>query len=161
MAFENVNPSSLRNAINSCLNNLHNEFSKSLSSSLTPSVWQGDCKKQLESAIDSLNNKRYKELKELLEKYRDIPNYIEEYQKLQKQNETYRSEIGNLNANLYYNVEEYESRVDAYGRTYSAFKGYRQEVNDGVRRQIDDRNNSIGNNSKRMMELENMVNQKI
>ena len=157
MAFENVDVGSLRSAINTSINNLNNNLSY-VSSSITNSmVWQCDAKNTLKNALDKLQNTRYKELKDKLDKYKNIPNLIEEYQKLKKENENLRNTNNSLNGRLYRTVTDYRTEYDEYGNRHEVASGTRQEIDYGVQNQINSNNNTINNNVNRMKQLENQV----
>ena len=97
MAFENVDVTSLRQALNSCKNSINYRTSKTIINNISnPAVWQSDQQPVLKEAMEKLINIRYRNLEDKLEDYQIITNYIEDYQKLSKQNQIYTTECNNL-----------------------------------------------------------------
>ena len=80
MAYENVDTSRLRAAINDCKNTLSYSSSNSAINGLTDDVWSGSAKKNLTSALNKLVNTRYKEIEDTLDEYLSVVDSIESYQ---------------------------------------------------------------------------------
>lgn len=173
MAFENVNPGSLRNAINSCRNSINKSKIDNIKASLSSdSVWQADAKKNFLNALTKLKDERYKQLEEQLNKYIQIPPLIEEYQRLEKENKTLEQNISNLqNTNnslqgrLWRTVNDESGYEDEYGNRHTRIVGSHQEKDYGVENQINANNNQINNhrhqinnNKQRMLSIIAKVN---
>lgn len=79
MAYENVDTTQLRNALNECLNSLDSSKLESISEGLTDEVWTGSAKNNLKSALDKLASTRYENLKDKISSYLSEVDKIETY----------------------------------------------------------------------------------
>ena len=80
MAYENVDTTKLRAALNDCLSTLDSNLSSSVIDGLTDDVWSSSAKKNLVNALTTLSNKRYEEIREKINSYLSAVNEIESYQ---------------------------------------------------------------------------------
>ena len=81
MALKDINVSALRGSLNACFNSINNSYTTDIVTSLSgDSSWSGQAKNNLKTAIDTLTNTRYSELKDKLEEYLSVADTIEEYQ---------------------------------------------------------------------------------
>lgn len=138
MAFENVNVTSLRNALNNCEDRINYSRSKELINNISnPNVWQSDSQPILKEALEKLINVRYKDLEGKLEDYKLACNYIEEYQELAKQNQNLLATNKSLQRDLYNDDNEKNSSIE---------------------RKINNNKGQINSNENRMEVLERQVN---
>lgn len=138
MAFENVNVTSLRNALNNCEDRINYSRSKELINNISnPNVWQSDSQPILKEALEKLINVRYKDLEGKLEDYKLACNYIEEYQELAKQNQNLLATNKSLQRDLYNDDNEKNSSIE---------------------RKINNNKGQITSNENRMEVLERQVN---
>ena len=139
MAFENVNVTSLRNALNNCEDRINYSRSKELINNISnPNVWQSDSQPILKEALEKLINVRYKDLEGKLEDYKLACNYIEEYQELAKQNQNLLATNKSLQRDLYNDDNEKNSSIE---------------------RKINNNKGQINSNENRMEVLERQVNE--
>lgn len=101
MALENVSVSSLRSAITSCKDaiNYSNDV-QVLNSISNTAIWKCDSSSTLKTAINKLINKRYKKLEEKLDSYSKIVSYIEEYQELHSENQSFELKQSELDRKI-------------------------------------------------------------
>ena len=138
MAFENVNVTSLRNALNNCEDRINYSRSKELINNISnPNVWQSDSQPILKEALEKLINVRYKDLEGKLEDYKLACNYIEEYQELAKQNQDLLATNKSLQRDLYNDDNEKIASIE---------------------RKINNNKGQINSNENRMEVLERQVN---
>lgn len=99
MAFENVNVSSLRSAINSSKDSLNSNTSSQLINNISDAnVWSTDSKETLKKSLSKLVDEKYKDLKDKLDSYLNIITKIEEYKTLDKENDQLELEYQRLNS---------------------------------------------------------------
>ncbi len=96
MAFENVDTTSLKNALTSCKNSLKSKKIEELASTISSSNWECDAKKNLKSSLDKLAATRYKDLEKKLDDYFNMIPLIEEYKNLDKENLRLKGELINV-----------------------------------------------------------------
>ncbi len=137
MAFESVDTSRLREAINSCRDAINYEKTNEAISSITDSnVWNTKSRSFLKNQLDYLVDTRYQDLKNKLSAYEEIPGYIDRYNELYDQIQSYRARIHELENEIaeapdvsYYSVESGDSLygiASMYGTTVDEI----MEVND-------------------------------
>lgn len=154
MAFENINVASLRNALSQCKNSINYSKSEELIQDI--SVWQCDSKNKLKEALIKLTSGRYKDLENLLNDYLYAVNYIEEYQNLQKENESLEREYSSLSNRLYY-TENYTTSTTLSDGTVET-KVHSRTVKDyGVELKMNTVRQKINNNIGDMEYLKNKV----
>lgn len=101
MAFEEVNVTSAKNALNSCLNTIN--YDKSLQIFINiqnKEIWNSSSKDILKDALNILTNTKYKNLKNKINTYLLAINQIEEYQNVQRQLNELNSQIKELESKL-------------------------------------------------------------
>lgn len=102
MNFENVDISSLRNALIQCKNAIDHSATDELINNISnPSVWQASSQINLKKALTKLINERYKNLENKINSYLNIVSSIEEYQNLQKENLSLENQYSSLSNKLY------------------------------------------------------------
>lgn len=103
MALQDIDVASLRGAINACLNSLDCSYSTDIASSLaSDSIWSGQAKANLKTALETLSTTRYDELKEKLNSYLTVADTIEEYQTLYNEISALESKLSSKKTSLYY-----------------------------------------------------------
>jgi len=150
MAFENVNVSSLRSALDTAKNDLVNSDQESLNLITTLADngnWQANAKGTLKEALEKLTGERYVELRDKIDSYYQIVDYITEYKDLEKANNDLRNSLTSLNNRLW--VDE-ETEVD--GETFTT-----QVIDHNVQNQINIANDTLTANLNRMDELVTLV----
>lgn len=159
MAFENINVSSLKNALNSCKNSINNNISKELKNSVMNSdVWHCDARNNLRGSLNELEN-LYNKLTDKINHYLSIANEIEKYQQLVAQNKKLDSEYDTLSGRLY--------RTETYDENYYNEETKRWEPKDpkptrrvkdtNVENQMNAIKNEIGNNQNSMESISNRI----
>lgn len=101
MAFENVNVSSLRSALNSCKNSINYSGTDSTINTISNNNnWNSISRNKFKDGLTHLVNVDYKRLKDTLDRYYQIVNYIEDYKELQSENSSYNNQISKLNSEI-------------------------------------------------------------
>lgn len=161
MAFENVNPVSLRNAITQCKNAINHSKTDNLINDVSnSSVWQCSSQKNLKDALSKLRDKRYKELEKKLDEYANIASYISDYKDYEKENENLERKYNSLSNNLYY----WGKKKDRWGNYLKDDKGnykYGWILNYSVQNQMNDITKQIESNENEMTRLKNKVSNSI
>lgn len=157
MAFENVDVSSLRNALTQCKDSLNYKTTDELINSISnTSIWQSLAQKNLKNALTKLSNERYKKLEDKINSYFDVVSYIEKYQNLRKENLNLEAEYSSLSNHLYYE-EEYTTTNRGKNNELITETHSRTVKNTDVERQIVNIQTKISNNKEEMEILENRV----
>ena len=119
MAYENVNVSSLKNALSSCKSSLNYSTSNNLKSdAMNASVWDSDSKTTFNKAVNQITN-YYGELESKIDHYLGLADKIQRYQDLVAENASLRSEYASLEPKLYYEVREsYNERWNEQEQRY-------------------------------------------
>lgn len=150
MAYENVDVTRARNAINQCLNSInYNNSSNILNDSKDNKNWNADSKTTFRTALDTLVNTRYKELKDYLNQCLTTINNIEKYKNLQSQNATYDSQIRTKSAELSTQQSKYRKLDD---KSTAEAKNIKSKI-DKLEREIKDLKNKRENNSSDMVDV--------
>lgn len=98
MAFESVNPYSLKVAIKACEDKIHLNKIKDIESELkNTNKWNTSARKSLFQALEKLDSYQIN-LKEKLKYYEKIADYIEQYKSLDNQEITYKQEKSTLSS---------------------------------------------------------------
>lgn len=161
MAFENVDVSSLRNALIQCKNSInYSTINELLNNISNVSIWQTSAQVNLKNALTKLANERYKNLEYKINSYFDIVSYIEKYQNLQNENVSLESQYSSLSDRLYY--------TETYTTTSRTIDGkvlteqHSRRVKDGwIESQMYSVRNEINNNKEEMENLKNRVSNSI
>ena len=157
MAFENIDVSSLKNAIISCKNSLNHSTSQNLISQISESgIWQSDSQKKLINALEKLNNVRYKELETKLNNYLGMVSLIEEHQTLEKENKNLDTQYSSLKDKLYYTEHYTTSSTDSEGNIIK--ERHTRTVKDySVERRMNENRAKRSDNRSRAGTLKNKV----
>ncbi|MBR3117107.1 MAG: hypothetical protein IKF36_04460 [Bacilli bacterium] len=154
MAYENVDVSRAKNAINNCLNSLNHPSSDNFLSTLPGNTnWVADSKNTFVSAVDKLVNVRYKELKDYLNQCLTTLDNIEKYQNLQSQNATYNSQLSSKNNELNIHRNNYRNMND---KTTSEAKNLKNKI-DRLETEIRDLNRKINSNKDDMSNINRSI----
>lgn len=157
MAFENINVTSLKNALLQCKNSIDysttDEVIQNISSS---TVWQSDTKNKLRETLGRLKNEKYKDLENLLNDYLYAVSYIDEYQELERENKSLEIEYSNLQDRLYY-TEEYTTSTTSSDGTVETETHTRTVKDYSVELKMNNVRETINNNNEKMSYLENKV----
>lgn len=161
MAFENVNVTSLRNALNQCKNSINHSTTDELIESISnTSVWQSSAQNTLKKALTKLDNERYKDLENKIDKYLELVDYIEKYKTLEQENKDLQKQYQNLSSRLYYTQTDTLVTVLADG-TEVEEKTTRQVKNTSVEYQMSNINKKINENKEKMENYKNKVSNSI
>jgi len=165
MAFENVDPASLKNAINSCLQSLNTDSVTQLASNISNgNVWQSYASGHLKNAFQSLIESKYRELKSCLESCNQVADQIQKYKNLEEENKTLDSQYYELSKKLYYtytytevvptviNIEGNTGIKKNITKTYTA-----TAKNYNVENQMNQIKNKINTNMEEMEILESKI----
>lgn len=119
MAYENVNVSSLKNALSSCKSSLNCTTSKTLKTdAMNISIWYSESRSTFNKAVCRITD-YYGELESKIDHYLGLADKIQRYQDLVAENASLRSEYASLEPKLYYEVREsYNERWNEQEQRY-------------------------------------------
>lgn len=161
MAFENVDVSSLRNALTQCKNSINHSTTDELMNNISnASVWQTSAQTNLKNALTKFGNERYKNLEDKINSYFTIVSYIEKYQNLQKENVSLENQYSSLSNRLYY-TETYTTTSTASDGTVSTETHTRRVKDRWVESQMSNVRKKINDNKEEMENLKNRVSNSI
>ena len=161
MAFENVSVHSLRNALISARDNINHSQSDTLVNDIMKTeVWYSDSRNVLKSGLEKIINAN-NDLESLLNRYINVTYKIEEYQNLRNRNNELRGEYHSIEPRLYYDEEYEETRYDAITKTYITDTHSRRVMDYGVANRMNQINNEIEQNNRRMESIYNEVNNSV
>lgn len=161
MAFENVNVTSLKNALIQCKNSIDHSTTNGLINDVSnSSVWECEAKNNLKSALEKLENERYKELEDKIDSYINVASDIEKYQKLEQENDTLQVKYNNLSNKLYYKETKDVKTTDSDGNEITK-KETKTKKDYSVETQMKSVKNQIKDNTTKMNELKNRVSSSI
>lgn len=159
MAYDNVNTTSLINSLNACKDALNYYRCRAINDSLSnPSIWESDVKYNIQRAIDSLVNDGYKELERMLNDYIATADNINNYQKLEKEHASLKSNCNTLENEL---KEEKKDRwyEDENGKWQKATKN-ETKINE-IENNLKNTKTKINEISSKMDNLQNTINNSI
>lgn len=148
MAFESINVNSLRSALNDCKRSLNYDTTKTLKNNIASSnEWQSDAKTNLNKALITLTDVKYKELESKITDYLNVVTKIENYKKLEESVKNLRRDIRSLSENLYK-----EEKNTIFGITY-----YKDVKDEKIASLMSSKSQLILENIKKMKEIEQQV----
>lgn len=151
--FDNVDVSSLNNALNQCQNAIdHKRVDELINDISNPSVWKSQSQSKLNDALTKLCNYRYKELEDKIDSYFSIVSYIAEYQEMEKENKRLKSQLKELYTRLYYD-ETYTELITQSDGTLKEEERTRRVIDSTVDHQIKISHQKIAENKIKMAEL--------
>ena len=151
--FDNVDVSSLNNALNQCKNAIdHKRVDELINDISNPSVWKSQSQSKLNDALTKLCNYRYKELEDKIDSYFSIVSYIAEYQEMEKENKRLKSQLKELYTRLYYD-ETYTELITQSDGTLKEEERTRRAIDSTVDHQIKISHQKIAENKIKMAEL--------
>lgn len=151
--FDNVDVSSLNNALNQCKNTIdHKRVDELINDISNPSVWKSQSQSKLNDALTKLCNYRYKELEDKIDSYFSIVSYIAEYQEMEKENKRLKSQLKELYTRLYYD-ETYTELITQSDGTLKEEERTRRVIDSTVDHQIKISHQKIAENKIKMAEL--------
>lgn len=151
--FDNVDVSSLSNALNQCKNAIdHKRVDELINDISNPSVWKSQSQSKLNDALTKLCNYRYKELEDKIDSYFSIVSYIAEYQEMEKENKRLKSQLKELYTRLYYD-ETYTELITQSDGTLKEEERTRRVIDSTVDHQIKISHQKIAENKIKMAEL--------
>lgn len=157
MAFEDVDVSSLRNALTQCKNSINHSTTDELTNNITnASVWQTSAQTNLKNALTKFENERYKDLENKINGYFNIVSYIEKYQNLQKENVSLENQYSSLSNRLYY-TETYTTTSTTSDGTVLTETHSRRVKDRKVETQMSNVRKKINDNKEEMENLKNRV----
>ena len=122
MAFENVNVSSLKNSINSCIDSINYSSSKEIIGKISSNnIWQTSSRDNFKRALTKLVDVRYKNLEKKLKDYLKIADMIEEYQKLSNNQSASQLKLAQINAQI--------NETSDFIKNYNSTTGNADELN--------------------------------
>lgn len=161
MAFENIDVSSMKNALTQCKNTVNHSITDELMNDISnASVWQTSAQTNLKNALTKLRNERYKNLENKINSYFSVVSYIEKYQNLQKENVSLESQYSSLSNKLYY-TETYTTTSTASDGTVTTETHSRRVKDRGVEAQMTNVRKKINDNKEEMENLKNKVSNSI
>lgn len=161
MAFENVDVSSLRNALTQCKNSINHSTTDELMNNVSNiSVWQTSAQTNLKNALTKFENERYKNLEDKINSYFTVASHIEKYQNLQKEIVSLENQYSSLSNRLYY-TETYTTASTASAGTASTETHTRRVKNRWVESQMSNVRKKINDNKEEMENLKNRVSNSI
>ena len=151
--FDNVDVSSLNNALNQCKNAIdHKRVDELINDISNPSVWKSQSQSKLNDALTTLCNYRSKELEDKIDSYFSIVSYIAEYQEMEKENKRLKSQLKELYTRLYYD-ETYTELITQSDGTLKEEERTRRVIDSTVDHQIKISHQKIAENKIKMAEL--------
>lgn len=151
--FDNVDVSSLNNALNQCKNAIdHKRVDELINDISNPSVWKSQSQSKLNDALTKLCNYRYKKLEDKIDSYFSIVSYIAEYQEMEKENKRLKSQLKELYTRLYYD-ETYTELITQSDGTLKEEERTRRVIDSTVDHQIKISHQKIAENKIKMAEL--------
>lgn len=151
--FDNVDVSSLNNALNQCKNAIdHKRVDELINDISNPSVWKSQSQSKLNDALTKLCNYRYKELEDKIDSYFSIVSYIAEYQEMEKENKRLKSQLKELYTRLYYD-ETYTELITQSDGKLKEEERTRRVIDSTVDHQIKISHQKIAENKIKMAEL--------
>lgn len=151
--FDNVDVSSLNNALNQCKNAIdHKRVDELINDISNPSVWKSQSQSKLNDALTKLCNYRYKKLEDKIDSYFSIVSYIAEYQEMEKENKRLKSQLKELYTRLYYD-ETYTELITQSDGTLKEEERTRRAIDSTVDHQIKISHQKIAENKIKMAEL--------
>lgn len=148
MSFENVNVTSLRNSINSCINSINYTNSKEIINRITNNdVWSTASRDNLSKSLTKLIENRYEVLENKLTNYLKIADKIEEYQRLAAMQAESQAMLVTLNSELN-NLINISSNNEANNEKNSI---------DNIKNQITKINDEINSNEIKMSSIKNGI----
>ena len=161
MAFENVDVSSLKNALTQCKNSInHSTTDELLNNVSNSSIWKTSSQTNLKNALSKFKNERYKNLEDKIDSYFNIVSYIDKYQNLQKENINLENQYSSLSNKLYYT--DTKPSIIKNGRVAIDSSSSSNLIKDSyVEAQMSDLRKKINNNKEEMEYLKNKVSNSI
>ena len=161
MAFENVDVSSLKNALTQCKNSInHSTTDELLNNVSNSSIWKTSSQTNLKNSLSKFKNERYKNLEDKIDSYFNIVSYIEKYQNLQKENINLENQYSSLSNKLYYT--DTKPSIIKNGRVAIDSSSSSNLIKDSyVEAQMSDLRKKINNNKEEMEYLKNKVSNSI
>lgn len=161
MAFENVNVTSLRNALTQCKNAINHSTTNRLINNISnTSVWQSSAQSNLRNALTKLENERYNMLEHTINNYLKIVSIIEEYKKLEKKNVSLKNQYSSL-SNKLYRTETYTTTIRGSNGTVKTETNSRKVKDSKVDSQMYSIKREINNNKEEMEVLKNRISNSI
>ena len=157
MAFEKINVSSLKKSLNECKNSINYAVSEELIGDISNvNVWQVESQKNLKKSLDTLVNKRYKDLEEKINDYLNLISYIDDYKELEQKNEELQSDYNYYRNRLYYTETYQDTVTDIRGNTKTITR--ERTVKDyNIQNKMNNIKTKINNNKAKMENLRNKV----
>ena len=154
MAYESVDVTRAKNAINNCLNSIRHETSSDIINNLpNNSNWVADSKTTFTGAVGKLVNTRYKDLEDYLKKCLTTLDNIQSYKDLQSQNDTINYQI-NSKTNELNNLKYIYNKMN--DKTTADAKNTKTRITN-LEREIRNLNSKKEDNSGDMSRLNNSI----
>ena len=128
MAYENVDTQQLRSSLNACKSSLNCVTSASLTR-MSDSIWTGQAKNNLTSAIGKLVKTRYKDLSDKIDEYLKVVDQIENYQKLSSSSGSLSSQKASKEAELRKEQAKPNKDVDKIRRLQTEIGSLNSQIN--------------------------------
>lgn len=165
MAFENVDPASLKSAINSCLQTLNIEANNNVINDISNiNAWQSGAGNHLKYSFNTLIEPKYRDLKDSLNSCNAIADIIQKYKNLEEENQVLELQYYELSKRLYYNqtyTQQLPPKPSLNGRVSlgeNRVRTYTQTVkNCNVEAQMQEISRKINANKQEMENLESKV----
>lgn len=157
MAFENIDVSSLKSALNSCKNSLNNNISRELKTNVMNSdIWHCDSRKNLKGSLDRLEG-LYGDLNGKIDQYLSLANEIEKYKNLVATNNDLNNQYNDLSGRLW-KKEKFENHYyEVSTGTWEPFMDTRKVKDINVENQMNNIKNQIEDNKISMQSISNNV----
>lgn len=154
MAFEGIDPGSLKSALNACIESLDNSGLARISSSTgAGGVWSCNAATVLRQALNTLSNTKYNDLKQQLRNYVGVADKIQEYKTLEAQTKQAEVKYQSLQGQIYMTV----TRTYTNYQTHEEYQVEEQEVNQDVINELNRLANQININWTRLIQIANDV----
>lgn len=146
MAYEHIDVSELKSSLRK-LDNINNNKLKNLASSINAGDWSGNSRVRIVEALKTVSS-YYDNIRNYLEKCKTAADYIDEYKRIVKKNNSLNANIESIKNN-YYNYISY----DKYGGSRKNDK-----LNPEMATMVDNYNKSINSNNEKLKQIEAKVN---
>lgn len=157
MAFENIDASALKNALNDCRSSINYYISDNLYSNLANSnVWICDSQNVLRNGLATLTAV-YKDLEKELERFLTITNQILKYNEYKADNAQLNKEYNELKPKLEYEVEFENHYYDSETDKWIPFTDKKKVIDEDVKKKMDGIEAKIKANNENMTNIENSV----
>lgn len=157
MAFEQINPTSLKYALNSCKNSLNNGVTEELITSImNDTVWYCNARINLKKALET-NNDLYIDLEKEIDHFLNVASQIERYKEIESEINTLNQNYKDLEDKLWVEEEYEDWYFDEEKKEWDYEIETREVKDENVERQMNETMKKINDNQNSLNTLENTI----